>query len=74
MSARHIPSLTPAVFDQLATDEISRLQSLNQEMTENLKVIEQDVREAKTLVRQTQSKVDELAVSIDKIKEPQTER
>jgi hypothetical protein len=70
MSAKYIPALTPEIFDQLTAYENSEIGELNREMTQNLKVLEQSVKEAKTLVHQTQSKVEELALSLEKIKEP----
>ena len=71
MSARRIDELVPAGMEEAVVFESSELRQINQQMKENLEGLERDVKEAKTLVRQTQSKVEELAVSVGKIEEPQ---
>lgn len=72
MSARRIDELVPAGMEEAVVFETSELRQINQEMKENLEGLERDVKEAKTLIRQTQSKVDELASSVGKI-QPQEE-
>ena len=67
MSARHIHGLSAADFEKMSSFENIQLKQINGEMRENLDGLEQDVREAKSLVRETQSKVDELAESLGKI-------
>jgi hypothetical protein len=73
MSARHSPSPTPASPEELLLAENAQLKELNQEMKKNLDGLEQGVQEAKILVRQTQSKVEKLAASMDKVPEPDDE-
>ena len=67
MSARHIHGLTTADFEKMVSFENTQIKQINCEMRENLDGLEQDVREAKSLVHETQSKVDELVESIGKI-------
>ncbi len=74
MSARHIDALVPVGLEEMVVIENIQLRQIKKEMVKNLDGLEQGVQEAKTLVRQTQSKVDELASSINKIEEPQKER
>lgn len=73
MSARRIDELVPAGMEDVVVFESSDLKQINQEIKENLEGLERDVKEAKTLVRETQSKVDELASSIGEVQEPQEE-
>jgi phage shock protein A len=70
MSARHIDALVPVGFEELVVLENIQLRQIKKEMSKNLDGLEQGVQEAKKLVRQTQSKVEELASSIGKIEEP----
>lgn len=66
MSARHVKELVPAGMEDVVSDS-SNLVAINREMAKNLEGLEEDVKEAKTLVRQTQSKVEELASALGKI-------
>jgi phage shock protein A len=70
MSARHSTWLTPDNPEELLLAENAQLRQLNREMKKNLDGLEQGVQEAKTIVQQTQSKMDKLEASIDKIEEP----
>ena len=71
MSARRIDELVPAGMEEAVVFDSADLTQINREMKKNLEGLERDVKDAKTLVRQTQSKVDELASSIGKIEKPQ---
>lgn len=77
MSARHTTWVTEVNPENSFSTENTQLQQLHQELhrevEKNLDGLEQEVQEAKVLVRKTQSKVDKLEASIDKIKEPDKE-
>jgi hypothetical protein len=74
MSAKHLPTLTAVDFEELACLERSQLKQLKRETIKNMDGLEQDIKDAKRLVRQTQGKVEELAISFDKIEEEKKER
>ncbi len=67
MSARHVDALMPAGLEGLILFEDSQLKKTNKEMKKNLDGLEHDVKEAKKLVNDTRSKVEELAISVGKI-------
>lgn len=71
MSARHSEWITSDGSEDLLFAENIELKQLNLEMKKNLDGLQQDVQEAKLLFKQTQSKVDKLAASVDKIEEPE---
>jgi hypothetical protein len=72
MSARHSTWSTPANPEDPLLAENIQLKQLNQEMKKDWDGLEQNVKEAKILVQQTQSKVEKLAAAVDKIEEPET--
>lgn len=67
MSARHVDALMPAGLEGLILFEDSQLKKTNKEMKKNLDGLEHDVKEAKKLVNDTRSKVEELAISVGKM-------
>lgn len=73
MSARHITWVEEVNPEDLLLAENIQLKQLNQEMKKNLDGLEQGVHEVKVIVRKTQSKMDKLEASIDKIEEPDKE-
>jgi hypothetical protein len=73
MSARHITWVEEASPEDLLLAENVQLKQLNQEMKKNWDGLEQGVQEVKVIVRKTQSKMDKLEASIDKIEEPDKE-
>ncbi|HTR41821.1 MAG TPA: hypothetical protein VMH87_09425 [Pseudomonadales bacterium] len=74
MSARLSEWITSAGSEDLLFVENAQLKQLNQEMKKNLDDLQQDMQEAKILVKQTQSKVEKLAASVDKIQEPENNK
>lgn len=70
MSARHITWVAEDSPEDLLLAENIQLRQLNHEMKKNLDGLQQGVQEVKVIVRKTQSKMDKLEASIDKIEEP----
>jgi hypothetical protein len=70
MSARRVDGMVPTGLEELIIFENSHLKQINGEMKKNLDGLEQDVKEAQKLVHKTQSKVEELAISIGEIEKP----